>query len=184
THGEGTREVSSVHWHYGNLTIPRHLRDVAITEYGVADLRDRSDGECVQAMLQLTDARFQQPIIDAAKHAFKLRDNFVLPPDRTPNTPDKLADRLGEARRSGLLPDYPLGSDFSDVEQRLVRALTWLKANTVSKLATVRLLASALLSKPARDNEAMQRMGFIGNLGWKDRLQARLLAYALARTRA
>jgi len=182
THGEGTREVSSVHWHYGNQTIPRHLRDVAITEYGVADLRDRSDGECVQAMLQLTDARFQQPIIEAAKRAFKLHDDFVLPPDRTPNTPDKLAERLGEAHRSGLLPDYPLGSDFTEVEQRLVRALVWLKANTAGKLATIRLLASALLSKPKRDEEAMQRMGFTTTSGFSEWVEARLLGHALAMT--
>ena len=29
----------------------------------------------------------------------------------------------------GPLPDYPLGSDFTPVEQRLVKALGWLKAN-------------------------------------------------------
>src|SRR5690606_7622936 len=39
---------SSVVSHYGHVTIPRHLRDLAITEYGIADLRDRSDAECIE----------------------------------------------------------------------------------------------------------------------------------------
>ena len=28
--------TSSIVWNYGHITIPRHLRDVVITEYGVA----------------------------------------------------------------------------------------------------------------------------------------------------
>ena len=32
---------SNVVWNYGHITIPRHLRDIVVTEYGVADLRDR-----------------------------------------------------------------------------------------------------------------------------------------------
>ena len=38
-HGESR---SSVLWNYGHVTIPRHLRDVMVTEYGIADLRGAS----------------------------------------------------------------------------------------------------------------------------------------------
>ena len=37
---ESGGEVSSnIVWEYGHCTIPRHLRDIVITEYGIADLR-------------------------------------------------------------------------------------------------------------------------------------------------
>src|SRR5690348_10029850 len=35
--------ASNIRWSYGHATIPRHLRDIVITEYGVADLRGKSD---------------------------------------------------------------------------------------------------------------------------------------------
>ena len=42
------------------------------------------------------------------------------------------ATRCAPFRADGTLPDYPLGSDFTEVEQRLVKALGWLKANTAT----------------------------------------------------
>ena len=35
------RLSSNIVTSYGHCTIPRHLRDIAITEYGIADLRGR-----------------------------------------------------------------------------------------------------------------------------------------------
>src|SRR6185312_12157864 len=49
---------SNIRWDYGQITIPRHLRDIVVTEYGVADLRGKSDSECIEAMLSICDARF------------------------------------------------------------------------------------------------------------------------------
>ena len=39
----GNKMQSNVRWSYGHETIPRHLRDVIVTEYGVADIRGKSD---------------------------------------------------------------------------------------------------------------------------------------------
>ena len=50
---------SNIRWAYGHQTIPRHLRDVTVTEYGVADLRGKSDADVIAAMLAVTDSRFQ-----------------------------------------------------------------------------------------------------------------------------
>src|SRR5947207_3281363 len=46
---------SNIRWNYGHETIPRHLRDVFFTEYGIADTRGKSDAETIAAMLQVTD---------------------------------------------------------------------------------------------------------------------------------
>jgi hypothetical protein len=56
TREAGGQVRSSVLWSYGYCSIPRHLRDVAINEYGIADLRGMDDAGCVRAMLAITDA--------------------------------------------------------------------------------------------------------------------------------
>ncbi|HET9048674.1 MAG TPA: acetyl-CoA hydrolase/transferase C-terminal domain-containing protein [Chiayiivirga sp.] len=174
---------SNVRWNYGNLTIPRHLRDIAITEYGVADLRDCNDRDCIQAMLRLTEQRFQSELITRAKVVGKLPADFVIDPDRTPNTAAALSGRLRAARVSGVLPDYPLGSDFSDVEQRLLRALAWLKSHGTGWSSRIRLLAAALFQTLDADEPAMERMGLDAPSGLNERLQQRLMRLALMRTR-
>ena len=39
TRGSGDDARSNIVPHYGHVTVPRHLRDIVVTEYGVADLR-------------------------------------------------------------------------------------------------------------------------------------------------
>src|SRR2546430_15405539 len=42
TRQAGSRALSNIRWSYGHETIPRHLRDIVITEYGFADIRGKS----------------------------------------------------------------------------------------------------------------------------------------------
>jgi acyl-CoA hydrolase len=173
-------ESSNILWNYGHTTIPRHLRDIVITEYGFADLRGRSDGDCAAAMLEITDAAHQPSLARAAAAAGKLPAGHL--PSATANRRADLAARLRPLRRSGVLPDYPMGSDFTPVEQRLARALGWLKANTSNGAGRARTLVAAIVSGAPDDAEAMQRMDLASPAGWRDRLEARLVAYALRRT--
>src|ERR1700743_3582371 len=55
----GKRTQSNIRWRYGHETIPRHLRDIFVTEYGIADVRGKSDGDVIAAMLAIADTRFQ-----------------------------------------------------------------------------------------------------------------------------
>src|SRR4029079_1464675 len=77
---EATRQaataLSNIHWNYGHVTIPRHLRDIVVTEYGVADTRGKSDAEVIAAMLAVTDSRFQAELMRQAKDAGKLPKHF------------------------------------------------------------------------------------------------------------
>src|SRR5688572_19743909 len=188
TRGTGAAMRSSIVWNYGHTTIPRHLRDVAITEYGVADMRDRTDGECADAMLALADAAHRPALAAAARAAGKLPPGH-RPADAPRNRRDALARRLRPLRASGVLPDYPQGCDFTPVEQRLVRALAWLKGATATRGAKLRTLAAALASTAprdeasrARDAEALARMELAAPASFGERLEARLLRLALART--
>ncbi|MDQ3510419.1 MAG: acetyl-CoA hydrolase, partial [Pseudomonadota bacterium] len=91
---------------------------------------------------------------------------------------------LASLRSDGTLPRYPLGSDFTPVEQRLVEALAWLKANTVTPGRKLRTVLRAITSTGAGDAEAITRMQLGAPKALGDRLQARLLALALRQTTA
>src|SRR5690606_36889497 len=171
--------ASNIRWNYGHCTIPRHLRDVYIDEYGIADLRGRNDEDCVIAMAGIADARHQRGLIEAAVRDRKLRRDFVAPEAWSRNTPARLREALAPFRADGTLPDYPLGSDLSEVEQRLVKALGWLKARTGSPGGKTRTIVAALSSRGARDDEAMSRMALASPEGAGEWLQAKLLRHAL-----
>jgi len=179
----GGRGSSNVAWNYGHTTIPRHLRDIYISEYGVADVRGKADEDCVMAMAGICDARFQQELLETAKAEGKLRGDFVLAPSAADNTPARLRGALAPLRRDGTLPDYPLGSDFTEVEQRLVKALGWLKANTGGHSDKLRTVAWALLTRGRADRDALARMQLERPTGLGERLEARLLALALHQIR-
>ena len=127
TRQAGRKTLSNMRWNYGHQTIPRHLRDVFVTEYGVADVRGKSDAETIAAMLAVTDSRFQDELAGIAKDAGKLPKNFEIPRSHRENFPERIAQALKPARDAGLLPSFPFGSDFDGVEQRLIPALQLLR---------------------------------------------------------
>ena len=56
TRGAGRALESNIVWDYGSLTIPRHLRDVVVTEYGVADLRESALNKVREGVMSLEEA--------------------------------------------------------------------------------------------------------------------------------
>jgi acyl-CoA hydrolase len=182
TRGEAGRTGSNVLWSYGHSTIPRHLRDIAITEYGIADLLGASDEDCAKAMLGITDVRFQDGLAKQARASMKLAADFRAPASWSDNTPFALHAALLPFRRSGLLPDYPLGCDFSAEEQRLVRALGWLRSATGTRAGKVATALVALAQGSTADQAAMHRMNLHSPRGFREWLDARLVAHALNRT--
>jgi len=181
---ERGQRASNVRWNYGHTTIPRHLRDVYITEYGIADLRGLTDEDCTLAMAAITEAPFQHALLQQAFAARKLR--HAVPPEpraQQRNTPQRLADALAPLRADDTLPDYPLGSDFNEVEQVLVKALGWLKSHTATRPALLATVWAALWQR-AGDGDAvyLQRMALDTPNTLSERLNARLLRLALART--
>ena len=178
------RMQSNVRWNYGHTTIPRHLRDIYINEYGIADLRNLTDEDCVTGMAAITDAAFQAGLLETARASKKLDPAFVAPAQwQQRNTAAAVSAALAPFRQAGLLPDYPLGSDFTEVEQHLVKALGWLKQNTQTRGAKLRTVLAAMM-QPAGDGDAvyLQRMGLEAPKDLGERVEARLVRLALART--
>jgi len=186
TRTDGGSTGSNLRWHYGHTTIARHLRDIYVTEYGIADLRAKTDEDCLIEMTGVADARFQDDLLRQAREASKLAPEFRAPEAWRRNTGQRLREALAPFRADGTLPDYPLGSDFTATEQRLVKALGWLKARTATPAAKLRTLAAAWRtsgrSGDAHETEALQRMGLDTPHGLSEHLYARLLRLALRKT--
>ena len=184
TRRSGRRLESNIRWSYGHATIPRHLRDVYITEYGIADLRGRSDEACIRAMLAISDARFVDGLAEEAKHAGKLARDFRIPEAWRRNTPGDIAERLRAASTADLLPRFPFGSDFDATELRLLGALSWLKGRIAKPGQWPVLLAALIAPGEAANDAALDRLALARPRGLRERLLARLVRAALARTRA
>ena len=69
---------SNIRWSYGHTTVPRHHRDVFVSEYGVAATQGKTDSQVIAAMLQIADAAFQPQLLTQAKRARKMAANFRL----------------------------------------------------------------------------------------------------------
>ena len=178
---ESGGEVSSnIVWEYGHCTIPRHLRDIVITEYGIADLRGKTDRKVIEALLNITDSRFQTELIEQAQQIGKLPKDFCLDPRFADNSPQRL--QAIAARHPHLFPEYPLGSDFSAQEQDLLRALNWLKSKF--KLTQIYELGKATLDAPSPQAFAqhLERMQLAHPSGLREELYQRLLLAGLQAT--
>jgi hypothetical protein len=173
---------SNIRWTYGHETIPRHLRDIFITEYGVADTKGKSDADVIAAMLQVTDSRFQDELARAAKEAGKLPKSYEIPPACRDNSPERIARALKPAREAGLLPAFPFGSDFTDVEQRLIPVLQVLQEAQAEPLRLAGLLWQGLTRSPnAAEAECLARLGLDKPATLAERAYRALVSAALAR---
>ncbi|MBO1538063.1 acetyl-CoA hydrolase/transferase family protein [Pseudomonas sp. OA65] len=178
---EAGGEISSnIVWEYGHCTIPRHLRDIVVTEYGIADLRGKTDAAVIEALLNISDSRFQPGLIEQAQSAGKLPKDFRLDPRFADNTSERL--QAIQARHPNLFPEYPLGCDFDGPERDLLRALNWLKSKF--KLTEMLELGKAALDAPEPWEYAghLERMQLTSPEGLKEELAQRLLLAGLKAT--
>jgi len=167
TRQQDRRTISNIVWRYANATVPRHLRDIVVTEYGIADLRGKSDRDCIAAMLAIADSRFQPALRQEAQRAGKLEESTVRD-RRTQNAPERLAEALGAARRDGTLPAFPLGTEMTDTEQTLAFALSNLK--NAGTLDILRMGLAGLPSAATTEHAAaLQRMALTQPSSLRDR---------------
>ena len=176
------RVESNILWNYGHATIPRHLRDIYVTEYGIADLRGKSDEDCIIAMLAIADARFQDGLAAQAKAAGKLRRDFAIPTAWRANTRENLAAIFKRTEFAPRFPAFPFGADFDADELRLLPALTRLKAISASKRKMALFLLKSLLSSPrVPDGETLlARLNLDNPTTFSAKLTRRLVLAALA----
>lgn len=168
------REVSSnIRGSYGHTTIPRQLRDIVITEYGIAELKHKSDREIAEAMINIADSRFQPELVAWAQRAGKLPHDYEVPERYRANLPERLQTTLQPLRDH--LPRLPFGSDVSQLEMNLARALT-----TLAKEPSISLKAlSAAADPPVSAQPYLERMDLAQPTSLREHAEAWAVVYAL-----
>jgi hypothetical protein len=181
TRDKNSAVTSNILWSYGNTTIPRHLRDIVVTEYGVADLRGLSDQDVIAAMLNIADSRFQDGLKREAQAAGKLRHDHLIPDMHRNNTPRALEERFILARARGLFSEFPFGSDFTGEEIVLAKALTQLKERTTGGWPRVKTLLGAVTYRgiPPNIRPYLERMSLSTPQTRQEWLWQRLLVQEL-----
>lgn len=183
TRESGGSLSSNIIWNYGHLTIPRHLRDIVVTEYGVADIRGKSDAEVVGSLICLADSRFQDELVTQAKAAGKLPADWEIPQQYKYNYPEQLKQRLGPAVDDGTLPTFPYGTELTETERTLAKSLRNLQsaidARDLSTLLDIDAFRTAL-AVPDGSQSYLERMDLEQPSGLKERMLQRVVVFALA----
>ncbi len=152
TRGHGRHLRSNIVPAYGYTTIPKHLRDVIVTEYGVADLRGQNDAEIAKRLINVADSRFQEELLEFAQEHHKIPRDYRIPDAARNNTPERLQQLLAPFQRKGLLPAYPFGSELTEQEMALGASLRKIKALSDEPAQFLASAFRALLHRP--DEEA------------------------------
>lgn len=168
---------SNIVWNYGHTTIPRHLRDIVVSEYGIADLRGKSDEECIKAMLAITDARFQDALVATAQRAGKLARDYRVPDGMRQNLPQHIRMSLKPFKTLGLFPEFPSGCDYSTEELQLLPALQRLKRQKTDHAKWPMLIWRMVFCGQVRPEmlPLLQRMGLDNPSTLRERIYRRLL---------
>jgi acyl-CoA hydrolase len=186
TREERGRPQSNIRASHANTTIPRHLRDVVVTEYGIAILRGHTDEEVATALVQIADSRFQEALLGEAQRTGKVAKSYRIPDRFRSNRPERLDAVLASYRARGLFPRFPLGTDFTPEEVVLMEALKGLKRIAARK--RLPLPRSSQLRKVASIPESaqpyLQRMGLDAPRTLQERFLQRTIVYALASVEA
>jgi len=181
TRESGLNVSSNIVWNYGHTTIPRHLRDIVVTEYGIAELRGRSDREVITALLNIADSRFQPELLEKAKQSGKIAQDYEIPERHRYNTPGRIQARLGKFKKMGLCPDFPLGTDFTEEEIILGRVLKGLKSRLATKGDLMKTIVKAITvgSPPAGALRYLARLKLDQPTGQKDKMIQKLIVSEL-----
>lgn len=178
--------VSNIVFSYGHCTIPRHLRDIVITEYGIADLRGQPDEEVYLRLIRIADSRFQEELLRQAQKAGKVDPSFRIPEGWRKNTPESVREATSLPGLDSAFPAFPFGCDFTDEELVLGRALKTLKAATATRRGKLATLWRALRS--GDDAHAyrsyLERMSLDPARGLRERLDRKLVIHGLRRINA
>lgn len=175
---DGTTGASSnIVFNYGHLTIPRHLRDIVITEYGIADLRSKTDRDIAKALINIADSRFQARLLEQAKQSGKIEANYTIPQAFRNNTPAALEAKLSAHRQAGYYPAFPFGTDLTAEDQRLAKALKAVKARAAKENKLTLALKALLANQPSKTAMPyLERMGLTSPQGIQEKVLRMLIA--------
>ena len=170
--------MSNIVYNYGHTSIPKHLRDIIVTEYGIADVRGKSDSRIIEEILKITDSRFQDELIRKAKRYGKLAPDFELAPEYRQNFPKKIEALLKPFQADGHFVPFPFGTDFTAEEIAIGGSL---KAYAVKKKPAIvkSLLAELLRPVPPQAEPFLKRMQLDAPKTGKEKIMQKVVLSAM-----
>lgn len=181
TKGSGKALKSNIVFSYGHCSIPRHMRDIIVTEYGIADVRGKPDMEVIAAMINVADSRFQKQLLDQAKKAKKIPMDYEIPEIYRHNTPDKIVKLLKPYQDQGYFQPFPFGTDLLPDDIALggsLKAMKGLAAGYPLKLVKG-LLLELIRPIPKSAQRHIERMKLTQPASIKERIMRKMIIFAL-----
>ncbi|MGE5370625.1 MAG: acetyl-CoA hydrolase/transferase C-terminal domain-containing protein [Solirubrobacterales bacterium] len=181
TKGSGATTKSNIVFNYGHCSVTKHMRDIIVTEYGIADVRGKPDGEVAKAIINICDSRFQEQLVAEAKASGKLDPDYVIPPEYRNNYPENLAALVKPYQEQGYFQPFPFGTDLLPHEVALGGSLKVLKA--MSQGAPIKL-ATGLISElfrpvPATAAPYLEHMKLDKPASFKEKIEQKMVLLAL-----
>ena len=173
--------VSNIIWEYPNVTIPRYLRDIVITEYGIADCRSKTDAEVIKSLLNITDSRFQSDLLMQAKKNGKLPQNYEIPDCFKNNIPEHYNAIVQKIQNAGYFSPYPFGNELTPVETELQNAFLFLKYSSKFKLIKI-MLSSFIQPELSQYEPYLSRMNLAKPKSFREFIYKRIVIAALRQT--
>jgi len=180
--GSGESLRSNIVWNYAHQSIPRHLRDIVVTEYGIADLRGKTDREIIMALLNIADSRFQRDLLDEAIRHGKIEADYQIPSIHQNNLPHVYQQVIKKWKGLGFFPRFPFGTDLTEDEIEIGAALKRLKVkSSLGGLAKLKWLLSVFFksSQNPRLEKLLERMNLTHVSSMKEKFYAKLLSSEL-----
>ncbi|WP_300668424.1 acetyl-CoA hydrolase/transferase C-terminal domain-containing protein [Desulfoluna sp.] len=181
TRGGAGKPMSNIIFNYGHCSVPKHLRDIVVTEYGIADVRGLPDKDVILALIKIADSRFQNDLLDQAKKSGKVPAHYEVPEAYRHNTPEKVSGFLAPYKSEGLFQVFPFGTDFTEEEVALGGALRAFKAKaSKSKIGVAMALAGEFFKPvPETAKPYLDRMSLEAPAQFKERLLQKVVISAL-----
>jgi acyl-CoA hydrolase len=177
TRSKKGKVFSNIILNYGHTTVPRHMRDLLVTEYGIADLRGKTDSEIIKNLLNITDSRFQDELVQQAIQSGKLESGYQIPSLYKDNLPASYQKMIAPYKKQGFFNPFPFGTDLTELEKKVGKALKLLKSTKEKgALSFLPFLVKALfLSKKPQDIELLGRMKLNSTSSFQEFLFQKLL---------
>jgi hypothetical protein len=130
----------------------------------------------VKRLIAVADSRFQEELIHQAKAHGKLEAGYELPERYRHNLPETLEGKLHPWAQAGLLPDFPFGTDLTEDELHIVRALKKLKHATQHPGELLTMAIKSLWEDKEAPLPYLERLGLAETHSFRDAFVKRLLA--------
>jgi len=170
------KSASNIVPFYGHITIPRHLRDIVVTEYGIAFIRGKTDEEMIMALLNISDSRFQDDLMKWAKSVGKLRRDYEIPALFRNNYPESYQKILASYKEQGMFQPFPFGTDLNEIEIKIGKALKALAGDLAVKSKLLKTIVKSIGKSPKpQDKPLLERMRLHEPKGFKEKLYQKLL---------